>query len=151
MSRADGTRHGGFLRRFISVIVAVGNMLTFLAHILGPVAIIFGLRTEVMTGESYPHSKIMIFVAFSAAALLFLFLISLYKSFVAAGKWRYVLIFCLIFLMLVGLSDTIRGNIEYGLAYIVVRGYVSSAFFCAWIAFNFYYWFYLRSKTTVAQ
>ncbi len=146
MSRADNLRHGHLFRNCISVVVAVGNVLVFLAHILGPIAIISGLRVEVMTGESYPHSRAMIVAAFSAAALLLLFLLSQYKSFMVGGKWRVVLIFCLVILMLVGLSDSVLGHREYGLAYIVVRGYIASALFCTWIAFNFYHWFYVRSQ-----
>jgi hypothetical protein len=148
MNMANGVRYRNFFRRFIDAVVAIGNLLIFLAHIFGPIAIIFGLRIEVMTGKSYPHSKEMIFVALIGVALLLLFLFSQYKSFMASGKWRWVLIFCLAALMLVGLSDAVLGHMEYGLAYIVVRGYVSSAIFCAWMAFNFYYWFYLRSNAT---
>lgn len=143
----DGRYRKAF-QRAASMFVSVGNALIFFMYIIGPLTIIFGLRIEVMTGESYSYPKKMIVVALAAVSLLFVFLLSHYKSLKKGGGWRWMLLFCLFVLMMIGLSDSVLGHLEYGLAYIVVRGYISSAVFLAWILFNYFYWFYIRPTKT---
>jgi hypothetical protein len=139
----------GFLGKITCAAIVIGNVFVFISHILGPLIIVLGLRTEVLTGNSYEYSIGMVFVSFLAVFLLLLFLYANYGSIRWGGFWRWILLSCLLFLMLVRLSEAISGHAEYGMVYVVKREYFSSLFFFVWVFINYLYWFILRKPRSL--
>ena len=139
------------IERLVAVAVALGNVGLFVVHMAGPVALVLGSRVEVLSGDAFPRSMAFMLAGLVAIALMLVFITSLWMGFARGGRWRWVLMACLGILMLVHLSGAVAGHMQMGLAYIVVRSYVSSALFCAWIALNAVYWWRLRPKALLAR
>ena len=134
------------VERLVAAAVALGNVALFVVHMAGPVAVVLGSRMEVLSGDAFPRSPAFMVAGLVAIVLMLVFITSLWMSFARGGRWRWVLMACLVILMLVHLSGAVAGQMQLGLAYVVVRSYISSALFCAWIALNAIYWWHLRPK-----
>lgn len=126
--------------------VALGNVGLVVFHMAGPVAIVLGSRVEALSGGRFPHSTAFMMAAVLAIVLMLVFMVSIWMSFTRGGRWRLVLMVCLVILLLVHLSGAVAGHAKFGLAYMTVRSYAVAAAFGAWVALNAFYWWRLRPK-----
>lgn len=135
------------LMTFLSASIIFGNIIISLWHLIGPAWIIFGLRTEVLSGTSYSYpleTKLMSFFGF---ALVFLFFISQIKSWRVGGWWRWLLLGCLLFFLMVDIHETIMASRMDGFSSAVMKHYFYDLCFVCWILLNYYFWIVFLPKS----
>ncbi len=124
----------------IKAAIYVGNFLVFVKYVLPPLIIIFGVRTEVTSGEPYFGSLKYFIYASIAILVMALFLVSQVMAARRRHYWPLILIGCLLFLMSIELYEALMHHRAYGFSYMAKKKYVASGLLFGWALLNFFFW-----------